>query len=58
MEKRLKTQLEIISQIAGVNPLVSQEPLIFKLNDDCLVNIFRFLTIRDRLIAERGMFTD
>ena len=54
MEKDLNEKL----QITAKNHSTSQESPILKLNDDCLVNIFKFLTIRDRLIAERGTFTD
>ena len=32
-----------------------QKSLISKLNDDCLINIFKFLPYKDRIIAEQGM---
>ena len=27
---------------------------IYKFNDDCLINIFKFLPVKDRIAVERG----
>ena len=36
----------------------SKESSIFKLKDDCLLNIFRYLPAEDRINAERGNFNN
>ena len=37
-----------------MRPFISQESPIFKLNDDCLANIFKYLPVRDRMLSELG----
>ena len=32
-----------------------RESPIFKLNEDCLINIFKFLSIKDRIELEKGI---
>ena len=56
--KMIEEEFEKKLQITEENHSIWQESPILKLNNDCLINIFKFLTIRDRLIAERGKFTD
>ena len=29
---------------------------IYKLNDDCLMNVFKHLSIRDRIVSEGGIY--
>ena len=54
MEKLLQTKL----QISHEEPGGPSEPTIMRLNDDCLIHIFKLLTIKDRINAERGnLFT-
>ena len=57
MKKSMLPKKKNMLPIAGIKPVkVEQESFVFKLNDDCLINIFSMLTIKDRIIAERGMF--
>ena len=43
-------------QISGDEKATPQESAISKLNDDCLINIFRHLSIKERITSERGIF--
>ena len=52
----METKSEEICQAVEENPENnSQEAPIFKLNDDCLINIFKFLPIKDRIGLEKGI---
>ena len=52
----METKSEEICQAVEENPENnSQEAPIFKLNDDCLIKIFNFLPIKDRIGLEKGI---
>ena len=52
MEKLLSKKLHISEEVKTL-----QAAPIFKLTDECLYNIFKFLTIKDRIVIERGKHT-
>ena len=43
-------------QTSGDVKATPQESSILKLNDDCLINIFKHLPVKDRISSERGIF--
>ena len=45
-----KTEIKIIDE-----QITYEDPPICRLNDDCLINIFKFLPIKDRVFVERGI---
>ena len=47
--------IEELKNSLGEIDAISQKSNIAKLNTDALINIFKFLTIKDRIIAGRGM---
>ena len=52
MEKIIEEELKITED---KKPTL-QGPSISKLNDDCLINIFKHLSIKNRISSERGIF--
>ena len=48
--------IEEIRQITGDEEPTLQGSPISKLNDDCLINIFKHLSIKHRISSERGIF--
>ena len=53
MEKIMKEKLQITD--GDEKPTLEGSP-ISKLNDDCMINIFKHLSIKHRISAERGNF--
>ena len=51
MEKILETKLQITDE-----ELAAPTESVLRLNQDCLMNIFKFLNIKERISAERGAF--
>ena len=45
----MENNVDCINEKAAMHKSV-----MIKLNDDCLINIFGYLSIKDRLVAERG----
>ena len=52
----MKKHLPRKVQISKKDITTTQECHISKLNDDCLINILKQLSIKDRISSERGMF--
>ena len=52
MEKLMEEKLEI----TGNEKSTLQGSPISKLNNDCLINIFKQLSIKHRISSERGIF--
>ena len=52
----LKKQIMEKVQISEDERAAPEESPISKLNDDCLINVFKHLSIKDRIVSERGIF--
>ena len=50
-----KVQMEKLQISEDVKAALQESP-ISKLNDDCLINVFKYLSIKDRIVSERGIF--
>ena len=51
----MKKHMRKKTKIAENDSVNTQECHIAKLNDDCLINIMKKLSIKDRISSERGM---
>ena len=43
-------------QISEYEKAAPEESSILKLNDYCLINVFKYLSIKERIVSERGIF--
>ena len=55
-EKVMEKIMEEKLQITGDEKSTLQGSPISKLNDDCLINIFKHLSLKHRILSERGIF--
>ena len=53
MEKIATDETIQISENEKAEP---QESPISELNEDCLINVFKYLSIKERIVSERGIF--